>query len=152
MYKKEKKSFYKKLDLKNILDNKTFWKYMKPFLSDKTECKPKISLVNGNYIITEDKELAETFNTFFKDAVNNLNIQENIDLTDPVDHFMDPVDIAIEKYKHHPSILKINEMVITKNKFNFSEICLNDVENEIKKINIRKGSTFKNIPPKIFER
>ena len=71
MYKKENKSFYKKLDLKNILDNKTFWKYMKPFLSDKTECKPKISLVNGNDIITEDTKLAETFNTFLRILLTN---------------------------------------------------------------------------------
>ena len=153
MYKKEKKSFYNKLDVKNILDNKTFWKYMKPLLSEKTECKPKISLVNGTDIITEDHKLAETFNTFFKEAVGKLNIQENIDLTDPVElhDFVDPVDIAIEKYKHHPSILKIREMVTTKNKFNFSEISLKDVEDEMMKLNIKKGTTFKNIPPKILK-
>ena len=153
MYKKEKKHFYKKLDMKNILDNKTFWKYMKPVLSDKTECKPKISLVNGSEIITEDNKLAETFNTFFKDAVSKLNIEDNIDLADPVDllNCVDPVDIAIEKYKHHPSILKIREMVKTKNKFKFSEISLNEVENEVKKLDINKGTTFKNIPPKILK-
>ena len=66
MYKKEKKSFYKKLDMKNILDNKTFWKYMKRLLSEKTECKRKISLVNGTDIITEDHKLAETINTFLR--------------------------------------------------------------------------------------
>ena len=55
---------------------------------------------------------------------------------------MDPVDIAIEKYKHHPSILKIREMVTTKNKLNFSEISLNEVEDEMKKLNIKNGTTF----------
>ena len=106
MYKKEKKSFYKNLDMKNVLDNKTFWKYMKPLFSNKTECKSKISLVNGNEIIADDHNLAETFNTFFKEAVSKLDIQENTDITDPVDllQFEDPVDIAIQKYKHHPSI------------------------------------------------
>ena len=120
---------------------------MKPLLSEKTECKPKISLVNGTDIITEDHKLAETFNTFFKDAVSKLNIQENIDLP----HFVDPLDIAIEKYKHHPSILKIREMVTTKNKFNFSEISLKEVEDEMMKLNIKKGTPFKNIPPKILK-
>ena len=144
MYKREKKSFYKNLDLKNILDNKTFWKYMKPLFSDKTECISKISLVDGNEIISEDYKLAETFNTFFKEAVNKLDIQGNIDITDPVDplHFKDPVNIAIEKYKNHPSILKIKEMVTTGNEFNFSEISLKEVEDQMKKTNINKGTTF----------
>ena len=152
MYKKEKKRFYKNLDINKILDNKTFWKYMKPLFSEKTECKPKITLVNGKDIISEDKELVETFNNFFKEAVSKLDIQENNYLINPVDqtHCDSPVDIAIEKYKNHPSILKIREMV-TGPEFNFSEINVNEVENQIKKLNIKKGSTFKNIPPKILK-
>ena len=45
---------------------------MKPLFSDKTECKQKITLVNGQDIITEDIELAETFSTFFEDAVKQI--------------------------------------------------------------------------------
>ena len=43
---------------------------MKPLFSEKSECKPEITLVDGNNIITEDKELAETFSKFFKEAVS----------------------------------------------------------------------------------
>ena len=113
MYKKEKKRFYKNLDIRNILDNKTFWKYTKPLFSDKTECKPKITLVNGSDIISEDQELVETFNLFFEEAVSKLDIQENSYLTKTVDQVYceDPVDIVIETYKNHPSILKIRKMV-----------------------------------------
>ena len=121
MYKKEKKRFYKNLDIRNILDNKTFWKYMKPLFSDKTECKPKITLVNGSDIISEDQELVETFNLFFEEAVSKLDIQENSYLTKTVDqdYCEDPVDIAIETYKNHPNILKIREMVTPGQEFNF---------------------------------
>ena len=35
LYKKERKKFYSNLDIKNITDNKLFWKTMKLFLSDK---------------------------------------------------------------------------------------------------------------------
>ena len=57
--------------MKNILDNETFWKYMKPLFSDKTEYKSEISLVNGNEIIAEDHKLAETFNTFLRKLLVN---------------------------------------------------------------------------------
>ena len=43
LYKKERKSFYENLDIKNILDNRLFWKTMKPFFSDKVEIKMILS-------------------------------------------------------------------------------------------------------------
>ena len=33
------------LSLKNVIDNREFWKTVKPFLSDKVTTFPKISLV-----------------------------------------------------------------------------------------------------------
>ena len=41
MYKKEKKKFYRNLDLKKVLDNKTFWKYMKPIFTEKQNVSHK---------------------------------------------------------------------------------------------------------------
>ena len=66
--------------MNNILDNKTFWKYIKPVLSDKCISKQTITLVEGNKIIDKDDEVAETFCDFFKHAVGNLEIQENKDI------------------------------------------------------------------------
>ena len=69
MYKKEKKSFYINLDVKDVTQNKTFWKYIKPCFSNHNQGKAKITLVQGNDIIQEDQDVAETFNDFFKTAV-----------------------------------------------------------------------------------
>ena len=153
MYKKENKCFYKNLDLNNILDNKKFWKYMKPLFSDKTQFKWKVTLVNGKDIITEYHDLAETFNNVFKTAVSKLSIQDNSDLVDIIDSAdtKDPVDIAIAKYKNHPSILKIKEKVNINFEFNFTEVSLKEFENQMHKLNIKKSTTFKNIPPKMLK-
>ena len=35
LLRKSKREYYSNLDVKNITDNKTFWKTVKPFLSDK---------------------------------------------------------------------------------------------------------------------
>ena len=149
LYKKEKKNFYKKLDLNFLLDNKKFWKYMKPICSEKTECKPRITLVDGENIISDDLILAETFNTFFKEAVKNLDIKENNDIINmeiDIENCTDPLDMIIQKFDKHPSILKINEMVHKNHNFHFKEISLEDVELEIKMLNAKKATTFKNIP------
>ena len=75
-----------------------------------------ITLVENNNIITEDEKVAEVFNSFFSNAVNNLNI-------DHYEHFSfdeyflrkdaenrDPILRAVEKYEKYPSILKIKEL------------------------------------------
>ena len=45
LYKKNKEKTLRKLDLKNITDNKIYWKTIKPFLSDKGSKGSKITLV-----------------------------------------------------------------------------------------------------------
>ena len=149
-YKKEKKKFYGSLNMKDILDNTEFWKYMKPLFSDKTECKQKITLVNGQDIITEDDKLAETFSTFFKEAINNLGIEVNINHIEYTDS-ENTIERAIEKYKNHPSILKISEMISIEREFDFSKVSISDVDDQMKKLNIKKASTFKNVPTKILK-
>ena len=112
LYKKERKKFYSQLDIKNITDNKLFWKTMKPFLSDKCTYASKISLVHNDNVISDDQELADIFNNFLEQALDNLGIQEyqidhNININSISD---DPIDYVIAKYKNHPSII-INENV-----------------------------------------
>ena len=108
LYKKERKKFYSELDIKNITDNKLFWKTMKPFLSDKCSQASKISLVQKGNVISDDQELVRTFNSFFETAVESLGIKENVSESISPE---DPIDIAIMKYREHPSIIKITENV-----------------------------------------
>ena len=76
LYKKERKNFYSNLELNQITDNKRFWKTMKTFLSNKSLQSSTITLVNkeNNQIISDDLELAETFNNYFESTVANLGI------------------------------------------------------------------------------
>ena len=50
---------------------------MKPFLSDKNNTSKKITLVSNNEIFSDDLEIAEKLNEFFKNAVNNLNLSSD---------------------------------------------------------------------------
>ena len=61
--------------MKNALQNKTFWKNIKPLFSNKWQVNQKITIVEGNNIIETEDEVAETFNDFFKNAINDLGIQ-----------------------------------------------------------------------------
>ena len=50
LFRKTKNNFYKALDEKQVSDSKTFWKNVKPFLSDKGVNSSKITLVETNTI------------------------------------------------------------------------------------------------------
>ena len=69
---------------------------MKPFLSDKNKATEKITLVSDEKIFSDDLEIAEKFNEFFKNTVNNLNLSFNEDLLLSTTHLSDPVQIDIE--------------------------------------------------------
>ena len=43
-----------------------FWKTVKPLLSDKAISTTRISLINDNKMITEDREVANILNMFFE--------------------------------------------------------------------------------------
>ena len=62
----------------------------------------------------------------------------------------DPVDIAIKKFKEHPSIKSINENNLNTTVFTFSAITVTDVEHEINCLKNKTG-TFKNISTKILK-
>ena len=48
-------------------------------------------------IFSDDLEIAEAFNEFFKNAVINLNLSSNEDLLLSTKHLSEPVQTAIEK-------------------------------------------------------
>ena len=152
LYKKERKKFHSQLDIKNITENKLFWKTMKPFLSDKCTYASKISLVHNDNVISDDQELDDIFNEFFEQAVDNLGIREyqsdhNIDINSISD---DPIDYAIAKYKNHPSIIIINENVSFESRFSFTTVNEENIQREILDLNYKKPGTFGNIPTKML--
>ena len=68
---KEKKTFYSTLDPKLITDNKKFWKTVKPLFSEKKIISNKITLLEGDKVITAVAEVAETMNSFFSNVNKN---------------------------------------------------------------------------------
>ena len=109
-----KREYFQNLNIKSINDNKTFWKTVKPFFSDKgNKDQRKIILDENNEIIRDDIKNASTMNDYFVDITKNLDIPEieieqlplNTDIV-----CINPIDTILYRYKNHPSILNISEM------------------------------------------
>ena len=116
-----------------------------------------ITLVENNVMVSKDQEVAEVFNSFFSNAVKNLNI-------DSYEHFSfdeyflckeieneDPVQRAIEKYENHPSIVKIKQQTLEDSRFSFKQTDLKSVTEEVANLNESKATPIDSVPAKILK-
>ena len=147
LYKKTRKEYLNNLNLSNITDNKKFWRTVKPFFGDKGGTRDKIVLVEGEKIINDDVEIAQTFNDFFDNAVKSLGISENEVLLTKIEHSEGKVLDAIKEFEVHPSILKIKENIIVDVEFSFKAVSLETVTKALKALNTKKAFPLMNIPP-----
>ena len=141
LYKIERKKYYESLNLSDITDNKKFWKTMKPFLSSKTAFSQKISLKEGDKIISDDTEVANILNKNFVEAVRLLSdkggCSNNVLNFNTID---DPLENIIHRFKNHPSIIAIKEKVVS-GSFDFKPLTVEEVSTEIFKMNQKKSTT-----------
>ena len=153
LLRKEKKKYYTNLDLNVIADNKIFWQNIKPLFSGKSKSQTNIILIEDDNVVSEKVHVAEILNTYFIEAVRNLEIEkfnnegaqetrsENID---------EVIENIVKKYEHHPSILKIKENVKVKNKFQFQDTTEDELYLKINSLDAKKACKDNDIPPKIL--
>ena len=119
-----------------------------PLFGDKGGTRDKIILVKDSNIISDDTEVAEAFNDYFKNATEYLKIGENQVLTNPISHPKSDVEDAIKMFETHPSIISIKENVSVESQFYFSPVTTEQIQIEINKLNSGKVGTYMNIPTK----
>ena len=142
---KSKRGYYEKLNIKNVTDNKLFWKSVKPLLSGKSRMRDRIDITEKGGIFKTESETAETLNSFFSKKVKKLNILRYSEFDPVTQNIADPTLKAIFKYKDHTSILAI-QTNFEKETFRFSEF---NIKNDI--LNKNKASRYSDIPIKIIK-
>lgn len=150
LLRKAKISYFQNLKSSNICDNKKFWKSVKPLFNEQAVSSDTITLIEDNVVISEDSKVSEIFRDFFGNAVSSLNIipyesnESNITLLD------DPIFNIIRKYKDHPSILKIKEVIPCNSPFSFKPTNIPTVMKEILNLDVTKSCPVDSIPSKII--
>ena len=110
------------LDLKNVTDNKDFWKTIKPFLTDKVTTFPKISLVEKGEIISDKTKVAKSFNNFFENAIRSHDTKAN---------------------EHSSSIIFIHKNITNNENFHFSPTNHENILKEIINFDNKKMELLK---------
>ena len=152
LIRKMKKDYYSNLDIKNVTDNKTFWKTIKPFLSDKIVSTERIILIDNGEVVATEQDTANDLNTFFFNVVTNLKIPEYADYDPITNSISDPILKVILRYRNHPSILTIQEVCKKPHKltFSFSQVGKKDILEEIQRLDIKKRLSNQIFPPEVL--
>ena len=139
LLRKTKSEYFRNLNIKELNDNKKFWKKIKPFFSDK-------GLETNNIILKETTNssiLANLFNNYF------INITSTLKLKQSPPKFPSIPDLLIY-YRDHMSIKKIKETYKITDKFHLKEVSSEEVKKVIKSLNKKKSAISSCIPVKVL--
>ena len=98
LLRKSKREYYHILDIKNITDNKTFLKTVKPFLLDKVTSTQKVTLIDNDKIVKSDDNTTRDLNTFFSNIVSDLKILDYNNFNPSVENIQESALKEMKKY------------------------------------------------------
>ena len=120
-----------------IIANKNFWTFTQPFLTNKGFLENKdITLIEGNKIITSERELAKTFNEHYINIVEKSSgiKPKDISQCDKNQNIHKTIREIVKSYENHPSILQIKQNICSSSFHVKEKFCFHFVnEIEIKK-------------------
>ena len=129
--------------------NQSFWRTIKPFLSDKSASfRNKIILQEGDKIINDTHEIYEIFNTYFTTVANNIGFDDSI----PPDFYTHGFSAMIYKHCQHPNIVNIRENISNDLVFDFQCVNANDISNIIKSFDGKKAHAYDMVPINLLQK
>ena len=133
-----------------MTENRTFWKTVKPFLTDKTNKTSRITLIEEERVISQDHLIAKTFSEYFINIpIKNMPKNQEYESFDSSEG--NPVSSIIKKYQNHPSI----KLIKTKNKsktFRFRETNTDEIKKFIEKLDPKKASQKSDMSTNILKK
>ena len=130
--------------------NQSFWRTIKPFMSDKSACfGNKIILQEGDKIINDTHEICEICNTYFTSVANDIGFDDSIPPDFYTPHWFSAM---INKHRQHPSIVKIRENISNDLVFDFQCVNAHDISKIIKSFDGKKAHGYDMVPMKLLQK
>ena len=137
---KTKTEYFKNLNVKDLPDNRKFWKTIKPYFSNKGLNSIKLLLKKKGNLVSDEKELATIMNNFF------INITKDVELKKDSKSKLNNLEDILEAFESHPSIEKIKKAINTTQKFSFCNRKDDEVRKFIMNLEGSKATPVGDIP------
>ena len=98
LLRRTKKEYYGNLDPRKVANNRTLWRTVRPFLSNKSVENEKIILVEKEEVLRKDNSVTKVLNNFFSNIVRTLGISDYVHIHPLAKEVNDPTLRAIMKY------------------------------------------------------
>ena len=148
--KKAIKKHLKEVTSNGIMENKSFWNTVKPFITNKsTLSNNTIMLKKDDSVVTKEKEIVEIFNNHYINIVEkSTGLKPNV-LEE--ENGLHQIHDIIKKYQEHPSIVEIKKHA-TSDTFCFKEVsCENEVMKLFGEVKSNTSTGYDKILPKLFK-
>ena len=111
-----------------------------------------ITIVDGKKIISDDSELAKTFNNYYIDTVEIKTGFKPLKITNQSKDDLSLIDEIIRTYQDHPSVKQIKNVIATSNTpkpicFSFEPTNPVELQKRLKNIDTKKVTGFDNYHP-----
>ena len=77
LLRKTKTEYFKNLNVKDLSDNRKFWKIMKPYFSNKGLNSNKLLMKERGNLVSDEKEPATIMNNFFINITKDLKLKKD---------------------------------------------------------------------------
>ena len=77
LLRRTKKEYFQNLNVKDLSENKKFWKTIKPYFSNKELNSNKMLLKEKRELVSDEKQLASIMNKFFINITKSLKLKKD---------------------------------------------------------------------------
>ena len=126
LLRKGKKQFYSILNTNNLTESRTFWKTVKPFLTDKTNKTSRITLIEEERVISQDHLIAKTFSEYFinipiknmpkNQEYESFNSPEENPVSSIIKNIKTTQVLSWLKLKTNPKLLDLGKLILMRSK------------------------------------
>ena len=138
-----KKAYFRKVTEKGFVNNKAFWKTVKPFLTSKGFlANGTIAIENKGKIVTDKSKFVNLFKSHYIKIVEKTwgcppEIEGN---PENKTNDIETVQSIIQKYQTHLSILNTESKYTLKNTFDIPATTSEQINKVIKELNAKKSN------------
>ena len=149
------KRHFENLTFEDQSGNRSFWKAIKPYLTNNGKVSnDNFILYENSEFISDEKDVAEVLNDFYINIVEQTTgeIPVSFSAKSESNSGSDDIQIIIDRYESHPSILQIKEQMNDINtNFEFQQATEAEITSYLTSLNPNKPPGYDKIPPKLVK-
>ena len=135
-------------------NSKLFYDLIKPYLTNKGAlCSNDITLLENDELISDESKQGDIFNDYFTNIVEYSSGKKTSDTANTlagakIDQI---IDVILDSYKNHPSVLLIKGNTKNSKVFKFRKVTEAEVKKVMESLDCKKAIGFDSIPAKILK-